>query len=151
MAKRSVVPKPNNLQNNKVNNIIVAERQSASNFQTNHSNHVVNHLQQLPMEQPTQLPNNSVQDHLISRLSDQVRGLEDKQDIVKKGWLFFQSKNLKNSFLLFWDHPNTKIAKTVLLFKIKNIILNNEIVRCPSTCDQDCIDFIQFNRCMNKF
>ena len=86
MAKRPVVPKPNNLQNNKVNNIIVAERQSASNFQTNHSNHVVNHLQQLPMEQPTQLPNNSVQDHLISRLSDQVRGLEDKQDIVKKGW-----------------------------------------------------------------
>ena len=85
MAKRPIVPKPNNLHSNKVNNIIVAERQSASNLQSNHTNHVVNHLQQLPMEQPTGISNNSVQDHLISRLSDQVRGLEDKQDIVKKG------------------------------------------------------------------
>ena len=85
VAKRPIVPKPNNLHSNKVNNIIVAERQSASNLQSNHSNHVVNHLQQLPMEQPTGISNNSVQDHLISRLSDQVRGLEDKQDIVKKG------------------------------------------------------------------
>lgn len=92
------------------------------------------------MEQPTQLPNNSVQDHLISRLSDQVRGLEDKQDIVKKGWLIFFI--LENQTYII-DNC-LKIIKNILVMKIM------KIVRCPNTfCEQTCIDFLQFNRCMN--
>ena len=51
----------------------------------------VNHPQQLPMlnnkdsSTKIEVPNNSVQGHIIARLSEQVKGLEDKQNDVKQG------------------------------------------------------------------
>ena len=79
----SRTPSHDQLANNrkpKVNNIAVAESKNVTNQKCDYQS-------QKPSSQITNNINGevSIQNQLIQKLSEQVKGLEDKQDTVKKG------------------------------------------------------------------
>lgn len=86
MPKQENNVAPNKVNNiSKINNIIVAENQKDQQQCNNHHQHPLPIQNNIDNVIKLDVAQNSMQDHLIQRLSEQVKGLEDKQDVVKKG------------------------------------------------------------------